>query len=291
MKKLLPTLFLPALLASCAPERADRYNTAESASDVISLFNEGDYGKAIWLLENRHGKEPADASAAFLLGQAYLGRAKFEPLAFAARVSGAQNTSSEAARAFFRSCSPEPQNKLRDVEPKCLLKRIYLQAPEADLPDFARARALFRKAYPDPSRSPEWVNTLVGLVESVSLVRRAGDLYLLGRGLRPSRMPQRDEIQWLKHNGKESLREAKESLNRAEYAGDRIAKLLTGLRENPWYQKTESGIRFAERLGLPRFLQFVQDHLLRPSDELRYGEILDKLRALLDEEEKALEPR
>jgi hypothetical protein len=279
-------IFLPLLLllSACAPESSDRYQNAESSSEVIALFNAGEYNKAIWLMESRHGKEPARAADSFLLAQAYLGRAKFEPLAFAARVSGVQNTKETN---FFRNCTTLAIKKLEETDAKCLLKRVYLQAPEADSSDFARARNLFRRAYPHAAQSPVWVNTLIGLVESVSLIRRAGDLYAYSRGMRPQLFRQ-EEASWLKQQGTEGLKEAREALARAEYTGEKTAALLSGIRGNPWFEKTEKGLRFAERLGLSRFLQFVQDTLLKPSDELRYGEILERLRALLDEEEKAL---
>lgn len=272
-------LLAALLLTACAPETAERYHTGETAEDIVALFNEREYGKAIFLLEQRHGKDPESPEIAFLLGEAYLGRAGFEPLAFAAKVSGPESR----AGSLFPKC---PSSELRKFsgDPKCLLERVYLHAPDADRGDFARARALLRRAYPEASRTPAWANTLIGLVETVSFVKRAGDLFRYAKGLRSESRPSDRELLWLKAQGKESLREAQESLARAAHAGPKIARLLTGLRDNAWFQSTEKGIHFASRLGLSRFLDFLRDHLLGPSDEIRYGELLEKVRALAEEE-------
>lgn len=277
MKRILLTLALA--LSACAPETAERYHTGETAEDIVALFNEREYGKAIFLLEQRHGKEPENPETAFLLGEAYLGRAGFEPLAFAARVSGTESR----AGSLFPKC-PAAELRKFSGDAKCLLERVYLHAPDADRGDFARARTLFRRAYPDASRTSPWANTLIGLVETVSLVKRTGDIFRYAKALHTDARPTGRELLWLKAQGKESLREAQESLARAEHAGPKIARLLTGLRDDAWFQSTEKGLRFASRLGLPRFLDFLRDHLLGPSDEIRYGELVETLRALAEEE-------
>lgn len=277
MKKIF--LALALLLSACAPESAEQYHTGENAEDIIALFNEREYGKAIFLLEQRHGKEPENPEIAFLLGEAYLGRAGFEPLAFASKISRAQ----DAAAGLFPQC-PKAEMRKFHGDPKCLLERVYFHAPQVDRGDFARARELFRGAYPDASHTSPWANTLIGLVETVSLVKRTGAIFRSAKALHSTSRLSDAELLWLKSQGTESLREAQESLARAAYAGPRIARLLTGLRDNAWFQSTEKGLRFASRLGLPRFLDFLRDHLLGPSDEIRYGELLEKVRALAEEE-------
>jgi hypothetical protein len=167
---------------------------------------------------------------------------------------------------------------------KCLLKRVYLHAPTVDNSDFARARALFRKAYPDPAAAPQWVNTLIGMVETISVVKRAGDLFLYAKrlegkslgGVNPA------SIKWLQRQGKEALLEAKEALGRANHAGEKISKILTGTKANEWFERIEGTMKFAKTVGLSRFLDFVRENLLKPADEIRYGETLDKLKATLD---------
>lgn len=274
-------LLLAFALLGCAPESVDRYHTGESTAEIVSLLNEREYGKAIWLIENREGKNP-EGETAYLLGQAYLGRAGFEPLGFAARVSD-EMPDTEAARILFPDCSRERLSSLSDVKMKCLLKRVYLHAPAADNSDFSRARALFRKAYPNPALSPEWVNTLIGMVETISVVKRAGDLYLYAKNFDGNPMSvSQTEVKRLQRQGKEALAESKEALGRANHAGEKISKILTGTRANEWFERVEGTMKFAKTVGLSRFLDFVRENMLKPTDEIRYGEILDQLKAAFE---------
>lgn len=270
------------LLIACTPKSVDRYHTGENEKEIISLLNQREYSKVIWLIENRE-KQP-EGKTAFLLGQAYLGRSGIEPLAFAARITEAEPDSAEA-REIFPTCPKGRISSAKEVEMKCLLKRVYLQAPKADGGDFARARLLLRKSYPNPSTAPEWVNTLVGLVDSISLVKRVGDLYLYGKGMRAgggkiSFNPR--DIDWLKLQGKESLDDAREALSRANYSGEKVSRFLSANRANEWFERIEGTITFAKTVGLSRFLDFIRENLLKPTDEIRYGETLDRLKATID---------
>jgi hypothetical protein len=278
---LLAIALLGAALPGCAPESVDRYHTGESSEEIVSLLNEREYGKAIWLIENREGKNP-EGETAYLLGQAYLGRAGFEPLGFAAKVSDVE-PDTEAARILFPKCPRERLSSLSGVEMKCLLKRVYLHAPAVDNSDFARARALFRKAYPNPELAPQWVNTLIGMVETISVVKRAGDLYVYAKNFDGNPMNvNKAEIKWFQRQGKEAFAEAKEALGRANHAGEKISKILTGTKANEWFERAEGTMKFAKTVGLSRFLDFVRENLLKPSDEIRYGETLDKLKTAFE---------
>lgn len=286
MKLLFSLAAVLLLLSACAPEHADRYTNAETDTEVVSLLNERRYGKAVFLLESRVGKNP-EGEAAFLLAQAYLGRAGIEPLSFAAAVAGPQ-PDDERSRALFPECDRGTLAKMNTKEWKCLLKRVYLQAPAADGADFARARTLLRRAYPNPAAAPEWVNSLVGLVETISLVRRAGDLFLYAdRQLKQpdlERGPQ--DLPWLKKHTKEALVEGEAALQRAKYSGEKISRLLTGAKAHDWFERAEDGVSFAKALGLARFMDFLREQALKPSDEIRYGETLDQIRDLLAALEK-----
>lgn len=286
MRLLLTFTAALTLLAACAPEHADRYTNAETDTEVVGLLNARRYGKAIFLLESRVGKDPA-GEPAFLLAQAYLGRAGFEPLAFAAAVAGPM-PENEAARALFPECDRTTLAKVNTKEWKCLLKRVYLQAPAADGADFARARLLLRRAYPDPAAAPEWVNSLVGLVETVSLVRRAGDLFLYADAQLKQPSPERGprDLPWLKKHTKEALVEGEGALQRAKYSGEKVSRLLTGAKAYDWFERVEGGVAFAKALGLPRFMDFLREQALKPGDEIRYGETLDQIRDLLASLEK-----
>jgi hypothetical protein len=270
------------ILSACAPESVNKYHTGENEEEIVSLLNAREYSKAIWLIENREGRNPRGETG-FLLAQAYLGRAGIEPLAFAARVTEAEPDTAEA-RALFPKC-PRGRINAKEVEMKCLLKRVYLQAPPADEGDFARARELFRTSYPDPASAPVWVNTLIGMVDTISLVRRAGDLFIYSKGVkRPGGKLQfnPNDVQWLKGQGKESLRDAKEALGRANYAGDKVSRFLSGVKANEWFERVEGTLEFAKTVGLSRFLDFVRENLLKQTDEIRYGQTLDRLKVTLD---------
>jgi hypothetical protein len=273
-------LLLLLILPACAPESASRYQTGESAEEIVSLLNQRDYDKAIWLIENHQGKNP-EGESAYLLAEAYLGKAGIEPLAFASRVAGPE-PGSPAAEAPFPECPHEAIRSVHQLETKCLLRRVYLQAQGVNTVYLARAQRLFRKAYPNPALSPEWVNTLVGTVETISLVKRAGDLFLYAkRGeFNPSDLP------WIREQGRAAYAEAKEALGRANHAGEKISRLLSGARANEWFERVEGTIQFAKEVGLPRFLDFVRENLLKPSDEIRYGDTLDQLKATLEALEK-----
>lgn len=274
-------LFLPLLFLACAPESVDRYHTGENEEEIVSLLNEREYGKAIWLIENREGRDPKGETA-FLLAQAYLGRAGIEPLAFAARVTE-EGPDSAAARTLFPNC---PKGRITGkVEMKCLLKRVYLHAPPADEGDFARARELFRKSYPNPAVAPEWVNTLIGMVDTISLVRRAGDLFLYSKGIKTAGGKVQfnpADVKWLSQQGKESLRDAEQALARANHSGEKVSRFLSGVKANEWFERVEGTMEFAKTVGLSRFLDFVRENLLKASDEIRYGEALDRLKATLE---------
>ena len=41
------------LASACAPESVDRYQTGETNEEIVSLLNNREYGKAVWLIENR----------------------------------------------------------------------------------------------------------------------------------------------------------------------------------------------------------------------------------------------
>jgi hypothetical protein len=115
-------------------------------------------------------------------------------------------------------------------------------------------------------------------------VKRAGDLYFYAKGREGKSLGAVNpaDIKWLQRQGKDALLEAKEALGRANHAGEKISKILTGTKANEWFERVEGTMKFAKSVGLSRFLDFVRENLLKPSDEIRYGETLDKLKAMLD---------
>jgi hypothetical protein len=281
-------LWAAGALTACAPDSVGRYQTGETKQEATALLNGRQYDKVIWLIENRHDAEP-EGEEAYLLAQAYLGKAGVEPLAFAADISRPE-PDTEAARNLFPQCPKGELKSHRGVPMKCILKRVYLRAPKADDPDFARARMLLRRAYPNPAAAPEWVNTLIGLVETISVVSRVGDVYSFAKGQSPGALLIGGQMRlpWLKTHGRRAREEARYAVERARHSGPKIAGLLSGSKADVWFEQIDGTVVYAENVGLPKFLDFIRDHVLKPGDEIRYGEILDRLRDLVTQEENSL---
>ena len=282
-------LLLALLVAGCAPKSIDSYHTAENEEETVRLLNAREYRKAIWLLESRNGKTPASRETSFLLAQAYLGAAGLEPLKIAADVSAAQSFTSPDARDLFPSCPEAAVGPLKDAEALCLLKRVFLHVPDPDREEMVRARQLFRYAYPDPAASPEWVNVLVGAVETAAVVKRAGRIYLFAkRNLREGQLPPDQDLRWLVIQAKLLLEEGSQALSRADHSGNKVSQLLTGNRGSVWFDRARGAIGWADRLGLGTLFDLLRGNLVSPEDEKRYGAALDRIRSLLEEQEKRL---
>jgi hypothetical protein len=287
--KYLLGLLLSLALYSCAPASVGNYQTGDTHGEVVSLLNERQYPKAIWLLENRTNGDPSGEDA-FLLAQAYLGKVGFEPLTFAAKIAEPE-PDTENARNLFPQCPKGALDSHFGVPMKCLLKRVYLHAPKADNRDFARARYLLRKAYPDPNTTPAWINTMIGVVETISLVGRAGDVYLFAKGGDPSALLLKGSanLPWLRATGKAAREEGRQAVARAKASGEKISGLLTGSKADVWFAQIDGTVTYSQTVGLPKFLDFVRDNLLKPSDEIRYGEMLDRLRDMVAKQEGTID--
>lgn len=273
-------LLLALTLFSCAPESATNYQTGETEEEVISLLNQREYSKVIWLMEKNKNLE---GKTAFLLAEAYLGRAGLEPLEFAANITGPQKDS-DAARKLFPNCPRDRLGNIKNVKMTCLLKRIYLLAPAADDGDMEKAKALMLKAYPDAATAPKWANTLIGLVETVSVVKRMGDVYLYAKSQEASQQYFQVFMDgdWLSKQGKLALVESKEALHRANYSSEKISQFLNGAKANQWFERLEGTLQYAKAVGISQFLDFARETMLKPADQIRYGEKLDRLKMVLD---------
>jgi hypothetical protein len=273
--------FLLLTLAACAPESVEQYHTGETEEEVVSLLNQREYHKAIWMIESREGENP-EGKMGYLLAQAYLGKVGLEPLEFAAKILGEIPSSQKL---FFPKCSLNAVNK-KDIPTKCLLQRVYIFAPDPDSREMKRARTLLRNAFPTAQETPSWNNALIGMVELVSFTKRAGKIYLYATD--PNSSPKITDLPWLRSEAKLGLQEAKFSLQRAEYSGDKISKLLGAKENSQWIMRVEGTIEFSKTIGLSRFIDFLRENLLKPSDEIRYGETIDRLKRFVNEEENSL---
>lgn len=260
MKKYLVLSLL--LLSACAPERKEK--------DAVSLLNDHQYEKAIWEIENKHGTVPSDPELTFLLAQAYLGKAGIEPLGFAARVTGAQPAGSAPIQALFPDCNNGALSSVKDTDVKCLLKRIYLQAPDADQVDFARARELFRRAYPNPAQTPAWANTLIGMAETIAVVQRTGKIYLAALKYQRGELDPND-LFWAVKQLKLLALEASDALKRAQYSGDKISRLVSGLTGESLFDRVKGAARFKAESAVNKLLE-----------KMPGGESSEDVRALLE---------
>lgn len=274
---------LAALLQGCAPETADKYNTAENENEAVALLNEHQYEKAVWLIENRNGPLPEDQKMRFLLAQAYLGQAGIEPLAFAARVSGEQGGNSEL-QSLFPNCSNAALKGFSGVEAKCLVKRVAVQAPDADRRELARARELFRRAYPDPATAPAWANTLIGVVETVSVVQRAGKIYLYARKFKEgSNRFDPAGFFWLQKQIRLAEQEAREALKRARYSGDKVSRLVSGVNGDQIFDRLKGELKFKAQTGIQHISDQMETKNPGLSGNTDYENFIEKINKFLDE--------
>lgn len=291
MKNVVLGLLTLALVFACAPRSVEEYHTAENEEEIVRLMNQREYRKVIWLVESREGKSPANKRIAFLLGQSYLGAAGLEPLEVAAKVTEAQDFSGADAHDLFPACPSAAFAAGSDQDPLCLVKRVYFHVPDPDMNEMARARELFRYAYPDPAASPEWANVLVGAVETAAVIKRAGNIFLFAKralknGADQGQRPSDEQLRWFARQLKLILAEADQALQRADHSGDKISQLLTGSGGTVWFDRARGAITWAHRLGLANLFSFLRATMVSEQDETRYGEALDKIRAYLDEQDK-----
>jgi hypothetical protein len=273
----------------CAPKSVDDYHTGENEEEIVRLLNQREYGKVIWLVESRDGKEPSNKQTAFLLGQAYLGKAGLEPLELAARVGDAQDFSGADAKDIFPSCASGPLSSMKDTDAACLVKRVYFHVPDPDVYEMARARALFRYAYPDAAAAPEWANVLIGALETACVVKRIGGIYLLAKHVvKDGQNPTDDQLRWFARQLRAVLDETDQALTRADHTGNKITQLLTGKSGAVWFDKARGAVKWADNMGVAKTYDLLRSYVVDPDGEAQYGQMLDKIRGYLDEEDKRI---
>jgi hypothetical protein len=276
-------------LTACSPKSVDEYHTAESDEQIVRLLNGREYAKAIWEIESRNGKMPADKNSAFLLGQAYLGKAGLEPLDTAAKVSATQDFSSADGRALLPACAANALETFKNTDPLCILKRVYFNVPDSDSFEMMRAKALFRYAYPDPGSAPDWVNVVIGVVETASAVKRAGAIFLLAKHRADNKSASTEaELLVLAHQAKLLLIETDQALSRASHTGNKISQFLTGSSEAHWFDQRSDGVHWTETIGLAKLRDLLQENGVAPNDTEKFGPLLDKIRFYLDEQDKRI---
>jgi hypothetical protein len=275
-------LFLASLsLSGCAPENSQRYNSGENGAEIESLLNSREYGKAIWIIESREGKNPADREKKEFLAQALLGRAGFEPLSFGARVAGSFEEHSQ--NKLMGSCSKSPIAEKSPASLGCLARRIAILAPRLNRQDLERALALLRQAHPNIRETPPWKNALVGTIELVSLFARVGRLYeILSSQKREEHLRRESPSRPLKEELLGAWFEAQQALERAQNSGEKINRLLTGSRSIILFRVFSDSATYVEIVGLKKFFDFLRTHASTPTMEIQYGDMIDSIEELLE---------
>ena len=133
------------------------------------------------------------------------------------------------------------------------------------------------------------MNALIGAVETASVLKRVGKIYAFVRQIERTRtQPEEHELRWLVRQAKRVLEEGSQAFARADHAGQKISQLLTGNRDFVWFKRAREGIKWADRLGLGALFDLFRENVLGPEEQKQYGDMLDKIRILLDEQEKQL---
>lgn len=288
MKSYLYGIFFLCLF-SCAPSASEKYNTASNEAEILTLLNERDYGKAIWLIESQYTKDPKKSEIKFYLAQAYLGRSGFEPLAFIEKIYGPQNQYDDTlGKVFFTRCKNTSITKGEKIPLQCVFKRIFLHTPQVDEGDFAHARSLMRSAYPNPATTTTWNNTLIGIVELISLVKRTGNIYLYGKGIIENEQMRKKLLNytWAKMQIIHAVREAQECAERGMYSGDTVSKFMLKINSVSLYETIDNKFHISSNLGNYNLLKLGKN--ISQSSFPTENELKEKIQRFLAEEENKI---
>jgi hypothetical protein len=254
-KRIIPFLVLAAILCGC--EDSSKNNQDEQQVRLTKMLDERRYDDVIHLIES----DPS-ASAAFpdLLAMGYLGKSGFEPLAFAENILAAQ-TADPALDHLIAGCDLSALDGA-SVQPqvRCVLRRLWAHLPDPDDVNFAKARDLFRAAYPTAASTPVQYNVLIGVVESVSVLSRLGRIALQYDAINVSQtLPSQSDVDRIFSQLKLAADEALRVLTRASYGGSKISGLLTGLKKVPLIQNTGITVEWLQATEIPLVIQFIND--------------------------------
>jgi hypothetical protein len=121
------------------------------------------------------------------------------------------------------------------------------------------------------------------------VIKRAGAVFLLAkRTVRDGWQPGDQELRWFARQLKELLAGADQAITRADHTGNRITQLLTGTQGEVWFERAGQGIKWAKKRGVGNLFQGLRSYVVDSDGEAKYGEMLDKIRAYLDEQDQRL---
>ncbi len=195
--------------------------------------------------------------------QAHLGKSGFIPLEFAARVMGAQSAADASARdaqlgEIISGCDPKAVPEMRGVSYRCVLWRIFRQLPEAEQPDFARAREILRETFSDPRQSPAGYNALCGIVEMASLLASFRSILLNYHAL-DTESSSDGEIAELFAEIARFADYALETLRRARVLPyGNISRHLAGVENDAFLSGNRLNLDYVENSGIPLVIRIAQ---------------------------------
>ncbi|MGZ3694218.1 MAG: hypothetical protein ACXWQO_08450, partial [Bdellovibrionota bacterium] len=166
-------------------------------------------------------------------------------------------------------------------------KRVYVQAPDADKRELARARDLFQRAYPDAASTPPWANTLIGMVETISVIERAGKIYAYARKYKASGNPfDPMGFLWLEKQIRLAEGEAREALSRAKYSGDKVSRLVSGVNGDQLFDRLKGELKFKSQTGLQKITSGLEAKNPTLVEDTAYQSYLENVNDFLDESDR-----
>lgn len=238
---------------SSAP--VDAQELANQHARFTKMIDQRRYEDVIRILERPSDPEaPGRLRFRGLLAMAHLGQSGFEPLRFAGRVLAPQSTADPALDQLVPGCNAKALSRLDSVSLPCLLKRVWSQLPDANDPDFARARSILREEYADLKKASMAQNTLAAIVESASALSRVSRI-LLRHQLRPT--PTEEDLVFYVTEALAAADEARRVLERVPYASPKLSELLMGVENQFLFARVGLNPVWVRETGVPLLLELV----------------------------------
>ena len=241
-------IVLICLGTSCSGAKESVQNLRNQEARLTRLIDDRRYPDVIRIVE---GNAEAKASFSNLLAMAYLGNSGFEPLRFATQVVSAQELRSSEEQTqlerIFPGCDSRALQRFERPSVRCVLKRIWTYLPDANEPDFAQARALFRSNNEDIRATSQDLNTLIATVEAASALSRTRKIAL---------HPDGNAVE-IAAEAVLAANDAIQALERIRYSTRTVSKLLTGLDLMQLFESDASGrMNWVEGTGMPLLMRF-----------------------------------
>ncbi len=162
-----------AFVASCGSQEFENEVTRRR---LIAWIDERQYERVLSYVE-LEATEKERVAFQSLLAQAHMGLGEFEVLEILANLKGEQVMRGEAFRAMSRDCpmTAVSAKKIKSLEDRCAMVRLFNTLPNPDNPNLLRARDIWRKLQLTASPKLSDSDHLLALtLETAVLIARAG---------------------------------------------------------------------------------------------------------------------